>query len=69
VGGIACGGRGDCAGSDAVKAMLAIVANRIGARRCMWLIGRAAEAEVTRRGECCCEQSTSNCVRVGLAEV
>ena len=45
-GGFACGGLGDCAGSDAEKARPATAANRIGARRCMWLIGLAA----TRRG-------------------
>ena len=50
-GGFACGGRGDCAGSDAEKARPATAANRIGAKRCMWLVGRAATAEVTRRND------------------
>jgi hypothetical protein len=50
-GGIACGGRGDCAGTDGEKARPASAANRIGAKQCMWLVGRATAAEVTRRGE------------------
>jgi hypothetical protein len=47
-GGIACRWRGDCAGSDAEKARPAAAANRIGAKRCMWLVGRVGTGEVTR---------------------
>jgi hypothetical protein len=47
-GGFACG---DCAGSDAQRARLATAANRIGEMQCMWLVGRATAAEVTRRND------------------
>ena len=64
--GFACDGRGDCAGSDAEKARPTTAANRIGAKRCMWLVGRAATAEVICRGDVfCCDQSTANRGRGG----
>jgi hypothetical protein len=40
---------GDCASSDAERARPATAANRIGEKLCMWLVGRATAAEVTRR--------------------
>jgi hypothetical protein len=57
-GGFACGGRVDCAHSDAEKARPATAANRIGAKRCMWVVGRAAMGEVTRRAVA--NKSTAN---------
>ena len=46
-GGFGCCGRGDCAGSDAEKAKPAIAVNRIGVRRFIVNVGRAAAVEVT----------------------
>ena len=44
VGRVVCG---DCAGSVAERARPAITANRVGAKLTMWLVGRAAEEDVT----------------------
>jgi hypothetical protein len=54
--GAACG---NCAGSDAHKTRLATTANGIGAKRGMWLIGRAAAVEVICCRGALCEQSNA----------
>ena len=41
---------GACASNDVESARLA-AANRIGAKLCKWLVGRATTAEVTRRND------------------
>jgi hypothetical protein len=46
--GLACG---DWAASDSESARLVIAANRIGAKLCMWLVGRTTTTEVTRRND------------------
>ena len=48
-------------GSDAEKARPVTAANRIGAKRSMWLVGRVAAVEVTRRNDALRDQSTANC--------
>lgn len=49
--GVACGVPVDCAISDMERVRPATTANRIGAKLCMWLVGRATTAEVTRRND------------------